>query len=393
MSSGTLSLRSAVLLIVNIILGTGIFINTAMLIQNTGFLGGFLYPIAGLFFLPIVLGMARLVGLFAQGTFYTFGKTFSDGWAIGTSLFYFFSKLASATLSITVFSRFIQCTVPSLVNTSIIAIASIIITLFTLLNLLNVRLGSLIQYGFVIMKMTPLLTVIICGLYHYDILLAVHPAMLWQGIPTGLPLLFFCFLGFESACSLTPIIENPQKNAPRAIIIAFSIVLIITFLFQTIMYCAVKPVFFNGMNYTAVFPLFLSQVLPSLMGVLTPLFSLFMGCSALGGAYGILYSNMWNLYIVGKNHTFAGSSYIAHKTSYGIPLYAVFAEGFLCLVYLYATQASQLPLQLIATIGSLIVYAICMYVLYVKEHSQLSKIALSSSMLLIVASVYRFVMI
>lgn len=304
MATQTISVRMAVLIIINIILGTGVFINSAMLIQKTGFLGGFLYPVAGFFFLPIVLGMARLVSFYQQGTFYTFGASLSRFWGVFTSLFYFVSKLASATLSITVFSKFLQYSVPALATVNFLHIATGIIIFFTALNMLNVRLGGIIQIGFVVMKMTPLLAVIGAGLYYYDVLMAVQPELLWEGTTSGLPLLFFCFLGFESACSLTPIIENPQKNAARAIIIAFCAVLLLAFLFQTILYCVVGASVVQGMTYTSIFPLFLTQTFSSLSTFLIPLFSLFIGCSALGGAYGILYSNMWNLYTIGKNNTF-----------------------------------------------------------------------------------------
>ncbi len=390
MATHTISVRMAVLIIINIILGTGVFINTAMLIQKTGFLGGFLYPVAGLFFLPIVLGMARLVSFYKEGTFYTFGASLSHRWAIFTSLFYFIAKLASATLSITVFSRFLQYSCPFFATTPLLYIAAGIIACFTALNMLNIRLGGMIQIGFVIMKMTPLLTVIAAGLYHYKLLLAVDPVLLWDGTASGLPLLFFCFLGFESACSLTPIIKDPQKNAARVIIIAFCTVLLLAFLFQTILYCVVSSGVVDGMNYTGIFPLFLTQTFASLSHVLIPLFSLFIGCSALGGAYGILYSNMWNLYTIGKNNIFPGSYLITTQLSSGIPFYCVIAEGAVCLVYLILTQGAQLPLQITATVGSVIVYGICMIALWKRERSFLSVIAILFSAILIVLSLYRF---
>jgi amino acid transporter len=390
MATQTISVQMAVLIIINIILGTGVFINSAMLIEKTGFLGGFLYPVAGLFFLPIVLGMARLVSYYQQGTFYTFGATLSPFWAVFTSLFYFVSKLASATLSITVFSRFLQYSIPYFAAVHFLSIASVIILLFVAFNMLNVRLGGIIQVGFVVMKMTPLLAVIGAGLYHYNMLVAVDPVLLWDGCTSGLPLLFFCFLGFESACSLTPIIENPQKNAARAIIIAFFSVLLLAFSFQTILYCVVGKSVIAGMTYTAVFPIFLTQTFSSFSTYLIPLFSLFIGCSALGGAYGILYSNMWNLYAIGKNNTFMGSTLITTCLSSGIPFYCIIAEGAGCFLYLIITQGAQLPLQMIATIGSVIVYGICMIVLFKHERSLLSCLGIFSTLLLLAISFYRF---
>jgi len=169
--------------------------------------------------------------------------------------------------------------------------------------------------------------------------------------------------------------------------------LLLAFSFQTILYCVVGKSVVAGMTYTSIFPLFLTQTFSSLSSYLIPLFSLFIGCSALGGAYGILYSNMWNLYTIGENNTFVGSKLITTCLSSGIPLYCIIAEGIGCFFYLILTQGAQLPLQMIATIGSVIVYAICMIVLFKREQSLLSCLGIFCATLLLTISFYRFLWI
>ena len=52
--SQKLSLFSAILININIMLGSGIFINTAVLTQQAGSLGALVYPIVGLLLFPLL---------------------------------------------------------------------------------------------------------------------------------------------------------------------------------------------------------------------------------------------------------------------------------------------------------------------------------------------------
>ena len=49
-----LSLLSAIIININIMLGSGIFINTVILPHHTGALGALAYGIGGLLFLPLI---------------------------------------------------------------------------------------------------------------------------------------------------------------------------------------------------------------------------------------------------------------------------------------------------------------------------------------------------
>ena len=73
--SNTLSLWSAIIININIIIGTGIFINTTELAQRTGLVGGLCYAIVGLLLFPLILSFVKLLELYPTGGFYTYSSS------------------------------------------------------------------------------------------------------------------------------------------------------------------------------------------------------------------------------------------------------------------------------------------------------------------------------
>jgi amino acid permease len=113
-------------------------------------------------------------------------------------------------------------------------------------------------------------------------------------------------------------------------------------------------------GYAEAFP-YLTSLMPVSPWIQTKLataISFFIGFSAMGAAYGLLFSNAWNLYTLAQNgHTF-GSKTLASLNRHGIPLYAVFVEGLVCCLFLVITGGSKIPLQQTATLGCTITYTI-----------------------------------
>ena len=115
MNEYKLSLPTAILINVNIMLGAGIFINTPTLAQRAGLLGAFMYLLVGILMLPLILSIAQLLRLHPAGGFYAFGQKevnpfigFLSGWS------YFTAKLASCMVMIHVSVTLIQNIFPLL---------------------------------------------------------------------------------------------------------------------------------------------------------------------------------------------------------------------------------------------------------------------------------------
>jgi amino acid transporter len=378
----TLSLPAAIFININIMLGTGTFINTVILAQHAGAFGGFLYLIAGSLVLPLILCIAKLTAMHKEGNFYNFGATITPFWGFLSSWSYFVGKLASATLSIHVFVMFLKHIFPALTASSFI-LDSAIIALFVLLNTLNVKTGSKIQYGFVIMKAMPLLFAIVAGLCYSNMINISSPHFIWGGIPIALPLVLFCCLGFEATCSLSRVIENSQRNAPRAIIISFVSVILLSSLYQFVFYASLGTTLAQQASYVNAFPLLINVATPKLFSILNPLFSIAIATSALGGAYGILYSNTWNLYALAEQSHVLFSDKLKQFNKHHIPVWCVVIEGIICIGYLLLTQGAQIPLQYTAALGCITAYSISTVSYFIKTRSTLGMAGVATCVVLL----------
>lgn len=214
-----LSLLSAILININIMLGSGIFINTVLLAGTAGALGAFVYVIVALLILPLIAIMANLLRYFPNGTLYEFGKSLTPLLGFLSSWGYFTAKLATSALGIHVFVTLVQQLLPTLASFSPFIFDGAFLLLFMYLNTLNMRIGRSIQYAFIFLKFIPITFVIIASLFLFTGAMYTPSEFIWAGVPAAIPFVLFAFSGFEASASLSSSIENSEKNAPRAIII------------------------------------------------------------------------------------------------------------------------------------------------------------------------------
>ncbi len=180
-----LSLLAAIFININIMLGTGFFINTVVLTQEAGSLGAFIYILVAILLLPLVISIAGLVEHSGESsTFYDFGKHVSPFFGFLSSWSYFTGKLCSAALGIHVCLSFLQRIIPALQALPIIPLDIAAIMLFTGLNLMNLQIGKQIQFTFIILKIVPILFVIFTGLYLFNPGHFIADTAIWSGVST-----------------------------------------------------------------------------------------------------------------------------------------------------------------------------------------------------------------
>ncbi len=357
-----LSLPAAVLINVNIMLGVGIFMNTSLLAQQTGALGFLNYLLVGILLLPLVLSVAKLLELHPAGGFFTFAQQeLSVGWGFISAWTYFTGKLASGTIMIHTSVLILQKLFSSLAAISPLLLDGIILTLFIGLNTLNLKAGRNIQIMFTIFKAVPIFFVIASGIYLFNGTNFLSNQQLWEGIPTTLPLVIYAAMGFEAAASISSKIENARKNAPRAVLISYGIIICILTVYQLLFYGSLGSLLGQG-TYREAFPNLLNQVFstdPLFANKVSGLINLAIASSALGGSYGILFSNSWNLHVLAQNKLLVGSSFFARLNKHAIPFICVFTEGIICAIYLCLTGGNQVLLQTISAFAAVTTYSIC----------------------------------
>jgi amino acid transporter len=207
----------------------------------------------------------------------------------------------------------------------------------------------------------------------------------------GLPLVLFCFLGFESACSLSRHIKNSQRNAPITILFSFIAVMLLVSTYQFLFYTTVGPVLGQQKQYVDAFPLLLRFLNPDYTQGLTALFSIAIATSALGGAYGILYSNMWNFYTLAEHNHLVFSDSIKQLNQHHIPVWCVIIEGLICFGYVLLGTGAQIPLQYTATLGCIATYTISLIAYFQQTRSALSVIGLSCCLILLGVCISGFI--
>ncbi len=358
--SYALSLPAAILVNINIMIGSGIFVNTVLLARNAGPFGGAAYLIMGIMLLPLIITFARLLKYHKGGTFYDFGAImhpmagFLSGWS------YFTAKLASASLGIHVFSTLISQLVPGLSTVPSIVFDGAIVLLFTALNMLNLRIGRVIQYGFLLVKLMPIFCAIGAGIYFFSGASLTGQHLIFSNLVGTLPFVLYAFTGFEACCSLSRTMEDPERNGPRALIISYALGVCIAVLFQTLFFIALPRLGILA-DYSQAFPALLNKLFASPHGLHQFIFFLLnvgIATSSLGAAYGIMYSNAWNLFALAQaGYTFAGRA-LTSFNRYKAPFVCVLAEGLTVLLYLIAFRGSLVPLQQICSLGMMITYTV-----------------------------------
>lgn len=369
-----LSLPLAILININIMLGTGIFVNTTVLAKRAGALGALGYIIVGFLMLPLVVSITHLLELYPAGGFYIFGrKELSPFAGFMSAWIYFTGKLASATLAIHTAVLLVQTVIPSWSSINPLYVDTVILCLFIALNMLHIRTGGAIQTLFIVFKIMPIAFILLVGVFFMQGAHFAPTYRLWEGVPSILPLVLFAVVGFEAACSLSSKIKDARKNAPRAILISYAIVITIATLFQLIFYGILGDLFNTFKDYREAFPAFIQYLLPHsthMQQIISGILHLGIAMSALGGSYGIIFSNSWNLHTLAQHHHVFKSPLFMRLNKHQIPWLCVLVEGILGIVYIAITQGNQIPLQQMGALGSVGAYTISALALW---HAQRNK--------------------
>jgi amino acid transporter len=190
--------------------------------------------------------------------------------------------------------------------------------------------------------------------------------VIWSGIPSSLPFVLYAAMGFEAICAISNKIEDAERNGPKAIMISFTTMMILVFLFQFLLYATLGQTLTDQPNYLGAFPALLQKLFPSnpaLIHKLQALFHLAIASSALGGCYGILYSNNWNLHILAQNKKIRGWQILTLLNRQAIPYVCLFVEWIFCIGYLIFSSGNQIILQQLAALGTALTYTICVIAL------------------------------
>lgn len=337
-----ISLWLAIIININIVIGGGFFLNAPSIAGLAGKLAPLSWVLCGLLLLPLVLVLAALSRTYpTAGGIYTysyqqFGKLigFISGWG------YFIGTAAGNAVVVHGFSTLAQKLqlLPMLSSTpatDLLIVDTVATVGFTIANFYNVQVLSVIQLFLTVIKMVPLLLVALALPFLYKLSHFTEARYSFDGAAQSIPLVLFAYIGVEVCCAITPNIENGQKNASRSMIIALGIIVFIYAFLQWGLIAIHGTV--QTTPFHDIIPMLTSN--PLIVGAGNTLVSLAMLSSYLGGFYGMLYSNNFNLLAILQGDTFNTSDTSLVKVNrYGAPVAAIIIQSVIVLALIFAVQ-------------------------------------------------------
>ncbi|AKN32730.1 amino acid permease [Clostridium carboxidivorans P7] len=235
-----LGLFSIILLGINSVIGTGIFLLPGNVYKILGPGSLLAYLLVLLLVMSMALCFAEASSMFQRsGGPYLYARAaFGEfiGFEVGT-MKWVVSIIAWATMAVG-FVTALAKIVPAVQNTMVskTLVACIILGL-GLLNLLGVNLMKFLNNIATIGKLVPLVLFIAVGLFFLNkgnftpLFPYGHSSF---NISEAVILVFYAFTGFENIGVTAGDMKNPEKNIPKAIIISMTLISIIYFLVQLI---------------------------------------------------------------------------------------------------------------------------------------------------------------
>lgn len=212
----------ASLLILNGMMGAGIFALPATVSAKTGMFTPWLFVIVAAMFITIALSFAELASYFrASGgpVLYTstaFGPTtgFITGWIL------WLGRVAGIAANMSVLALYAGAIWPVVADgwgrTVMIVICCVALTAA---NVVGVKEGVRTVAIFTVLKIAPIVLLLVLGIPHYGAeIIAPSAIPPFESIGGAALLLMYAFVGFETALVPAAETENPKRALPRALV-------------------------------------------------------------------------------------------------------------------------------------------------------------------------------
>ncbi len=234
----------AAILVLNSVIGAGIFALPAAISARAGVLSPWLFLIVGVLVITIVLTLAELSSYFKDSggpflfTATAFGPLvgFSTGWIL------FVSRMTAFAANATVMAIYLGAIWPWFsdgIGRAVLITA--VCGSLTWANFVGVREGVRTMAVITFLKITPIALLIILGLQHVSgdtLFPATLPTIDDLG-GTAL-LLIYAFVGFESVTIISGETKNPKETLPRALVQTIIVIGVLYFLI-VLTYISVLP--------------------------------------------------------------------------------------------------------------------------------------------------------
>ena len=360
MEKDKISLFSAIMMNINIMVGAGAFIMPTIMAQKAGSLSFLGWIGVGVIFLPLVWSIAQITKLFpGQNSFYSYaekGINKTAGFTSGWSYFLGYAAMAAVVNMALVEILANQIKLAVIAN-NIMLFNAIFVFLFCILNLLKISNIGKIQNTSTILKLIPLIFVILMIAFYYNPHLTFPLNNIYQ-VGYTLPLAVFGFWGFEASCNIAHLISGDKRNAFRAVLIGFFCAVLIYTLFHFGILHIMNVQ--NLINYGAPnFVKFLNIKSMSLLTLFNAIITSAIVTSYASCVFGIILSVSANLYSMAQQNLFPFSSTLQKKNNNDRPVYCIWLIG-ITIILLIAILQNKIILTCISNLGTLSAFVLTM---------------------------------
>ena len=217
-----IGLIAASLLVLNGLIGSGIFALPGKVAANAGLFSPWLFLIVGVLFLSVILVFAELASyykttggpvLYARQAFGPVSG-FGTGWAI------YLSRVTAFAANATFLAVYVAELVPALNNPwALKAIAALFTVGLTWANYIGVKDGVRTMGVFSVLKLLPLLLLVVLGLQEVTATTLIPPApFAIEELGATTLLLIYAYVGFETVAVTAGETSKPQRTLPIALV-------------------------------------------------------------------------------------------------------------------------------------------------------------------------------
>jgi len=329
-----ISLWTAILMNINIMVGVGIFFGPPMMAKNAGFSSFLGWPIVALIFIPVVLSIATIARIFpGAGSFYSYSKNIINPTAGFMSGWTFFLGYTGVTAIMTIVLRDIVFELlKSNFNFQMSAILfnAIFIAAITALSMVGIQLVGRIQNIGTLFKLFPLLFVLAVFAFHWNPSFVITKPDFFN-LPSAFPIAIFGYWGFECCCAISHLIKGKKSNASTAILSAFFITVVIYSLFHfgLLHMMGADNLVAHGSEDVV---RFLNLPIPALKGILFLSIKIAMVLAFINAVFSIFTANSSTLRTMAKEGLFPYSEKLTLMSKNHRPWVALLTQGVLTFI-------------------------------------------------------------
>ncbi|MEE4279176.1 MAG: APC family permease [Halieaceae bacterium] len=212
----------ATLLVLNGLIGAGIFALPGKVAVNAGTASPWLFLCVGAIFLCVVLTFAALASYFEEsgGPVLYARAAFGDGAGFATGWMLFVSRSSAFAANATVMATYLGAVVPGLDGAAgRAAVICVTTAVLTWANVRGVRSGVRAMLVLTLFKLTPLLLLVVLGFRE------VTGASFWPDLSSPIEnlgsttlLMVYAFVGFETVSVTAGETADPRRRLPRALL-------------------------------------------------------------------------------------------------------------------------------------------------------------------------------